>query len=45
MERCEKCGCKDCASYVEDPYQKDMNDTIVMRWLCSECYADIAGDI
>jgi len=45
MEPCENCGCTQCADYVKDPYQDDMNDVVIMRWLCSECYRDIAGDI
>jgi formylmethanofuran dehydrogenase subunit E len=41
---CERCG-EPFANYVNDPYQADINNREVKRYLCRSCYNDIAGDI
>lgn len=41
---CECCG-EEGASYVEDPYDADINGVSNYRWLCGRCYENIAGDI
>ena len=41
---CERCG-KEEGDLVNDPYQRDMYDRDVEKYLCHDCYSDIAGDI
>lgn len=41
---CECCGSA-YADWVYDPYEYDINNRTVMRWLCPHCYYDIAGNI
>lgn len=41
---CDKCGSPN-ASYVENPYMKEMYNMSVMQWLCNDCYDDCLGDI
>ena len=40
---CELCG--EPADYVVDPYDEDINNITVYRWLCPDCLSSIAGDI
>ena len=41
---CSCCGAEN-ADYVADPYDEEIYGKINMRWLCSECYHDIAMDV
>lgn len=46
MAACEICGVTELeVAYVSDPYDRDINDTIVMRWLCIDCWGQRADDI
>lgn len=40
---CEMCG--EPAEYVVDPYDADIYNITVYRWLCPHCLTSIAGDI
>ncbi len=44
-ERCENCGCRDCAEYIENPYNKEVYSNKAMRWLCADCYNKLVMDI
>lgn len=41
---CSECGAP-YANWVDDPYDYEMYGTHNKRWLCSECYHDIAMDV
>ncbi len=41
---CEECGSYD-VKYVSDPFEEEMNNIIVMRWLCSNCEEKIALEV
>lgn len=41
---CEGCG-NDGASYGTNPYSVEINQEYAPCWLCSDCYAQYAGDI
>lgn len=41
---CSRCGSPN-ASYIENPYQKEINGLSVYEWMCSDCYNDCLGDI
>lgn len=43
-ERCCRCGSYH-ASYIENPYMKEMYGMTVMQWLCNDCYNESLGDI
>lgn len=36
VSNCEICG--NPAKFITDPFEEEMNDRIVLRWLCSDCY-------
>lgn len=40
---CDHCGAP--AKYVVNPYQKEINNAIVLEWLCDSCYNSCLGDI
>lgn len=41
---CEECGSHD-SRYVSDPFEEEMNNIIIMRWLCSKCEEKIALEV
>ena len=42
--RCEECGGPN-ATKQADPYEEDVNDRVVMRWLCERCVKNLADEI
>jgi rRNA maturation endonuclease Nob1 len=43
---CEKCGKdKPDVEYVEDPYDKEIEDVSNWKYLCDNCYDEISWDI
>ena len=43
---CEHCGLvRPGVRYTEDPYNRDINDTVVMMYLCKQCLRQRAEDI
>ena len=46
MTECEVCQAMlPDVTYRVDPYDEDVNNTIVMRWLCDDCRQQRADDI
>ena len=43
-QKCERCGAAE-ADYVADPYKSEIDNVEEMKWLCDDCYNDIAADI
>lgn len=45
-EYCQECGLKkDDVGLVEDPFQRDVHQEQVMRYLCDDCYDKLVEDI
>lgn len=46
---CEECGAVNSpdnpVDYIEDPYDAEINDFHIERWLCLDCYNDKQGNI
>ena len=42
---CEDCGTVRNVHYRIDPYNYEINDKIVYRWLCDNCYNDRKDEI
>jgi len=40
-----KCKCGKPGTYRPDPYELEINDQKIMKWLCDDCYREIAEDI
>jgi len=45
IDTCEACGSTNDIEYIEDPYQKDINNTSSFVFLCESCYQSKQGDI
>lgn len=44
--KCEICGKEgEDVAYEADPFILEIDDEIVMRWLCSQCWQERADDI
>jgi hypothetical protein len=44
--RCEICGSTDeTVKFVEDPFELEINDKIVIKELCRNCYNKIGQEI
>ena len=44
--KCEICGKhKGDTKWSIDPYQADVNNEEIYRWLCDECYRDLTWEI
>jgi len=42
---CDACNLvKDCV-YQEDPYQKEVDNVVELRWLCEDCHQSLCQDI
>jgi hypothetical protein len=44
MTKCNRCG-KEDAVYIANPYVKEINDEIIMEWLCDSCYSLLCDEI
>ena len=46
---CEECGVVDSVDnpvdLTEDPYDKEINNCSIDKWLCAPCYVDRQGEI
>ncbi len=45
LHTCEVCGEEKKCRYIADPFDEDVNNATVMRWLCDECYDNLCDDI
>lgn len=44
-EQCEDCGSTDGVSYIEEPFEQEMNGISEMMWLCGSCYSNRAMEV
>lgn len=45
LPQCSICGATEGVEEMEDPYQKEMFDEIVIRKLCPECAQNLRDDV
>ena len=46
MNKCDECGKrKQSVQWIADPFQGDVYNTVVMRFLCGKCYGMLCDEI
>jgi hypothetical protein len=43
--RCDECKQLRQVAFIADPYLEEMNNEVIEKWLCRECYEEALWDI